>query len=422
MILRHTRGAGSAQRVQRRIFAPPNYASIGLGLLLAGALLIPLAVGQDRAGGMVDGTRSQLKQLQMEREQLKQRLDDARSIEQETLGGIEQLSQEVRKSKKREDRLRAQRRTLNHENTRRAARIKDLRTNIERSRLRIGDQLRRMYRLSKLQDTTSLISLAQYKTYFKDNRYLQLLSDQDRDALAGYQALGVALKAAQAETQKTLAALAVVIESLAEERESLAEKQQALAGSLGRIRENQELYGRYIADLNQSLEAMATAIERMEARRKQAPAVPNPVDPKTLEGTLPAPVSGRVVAEFGRQDPRYALKKFQRGIVIRVAEDASVHAVAAGVVVHAGPFRGYQELVVLDHGQGFFSVYGHLERLAFERGESVQAGDALGRPAYQPVGEGYDVYFEVRLHGKPQDPELWLKPGSLGKPQASGQN
>ena len=167
---------------------------------------------------------------------------------------------------------------------------------------------------------------------------------------------------------------------------------------------------------------MATAIERMEARRKPAPAVPDPVDPKTLEGTLPAPVSGRVVAEFGRQDPRYALKKFQRGIVIRVAEDASVHAVAAGMVVHAGPFRGYQELVVLDHGQGFFSVYGHLERLAFERGESVQAGDALGRPAYQPVGEGYDVYFEVRLHGKPQDPELWLKPGSLGKPQASGQN
>jgi len=80
---------------------------------------------------------------------------------------------------------------------------------------------------------------------------------------------------------------------------------------------------------------------------------------KRLERLAPPPFrkritpveAGEVLAGFGAQDPRYDLKKTQRGIIVRVAPKAVVAAVAAGRAVHAGPFRGYQSLVVLDHGE-----------------------------------------------------------------------
>ncbi len=158
------------------------------------------------------------------------------------------------------------------------------------------------------------------------------------------------------------------------------------------------------------MEAALVSLERKS--RESGPPVPLP-DPGTLRGRLPPPSRGRIIAAFGEQDPRYALKKFQRGLVIRVAEAARVSAVAPGRVVHAGPFRGYQQLVVLDHGHGLFTVYGHLEKLRIKRGGWVRAGARLGEATYQPIGGAYDIYFEIRMNGKPVDPGGWLRPGSL---------
>ncbi len=81
--------------------------------------------------------------------------------------------------------------------------------------------------------------------------------------------------------------------------------------------------------------------------------------------------------------------------------------------MHAGPLRGYQALVVLDHGKGLFTVYGHLEQLAVKRGQRVAQGARLGRATYQPVDQAYNVYFEIRLRGRPDDPLRWLAPGAL---------
>ncbi len=96
-----------------------------------------------------------------------------------------------------------------------------------------------------------------------------------------------------------------------------------------------------------------------------------------------------------------------------VVKNAPVRAVAGGRAVHAGKFRGYQALVVLDHGQGLFTVYGHLQDLTVKRGQWVRQGASLGRGTYQPVDQAYNVYFEVRHNGIPDDPLGWIQPGRL---------
>lgn len=159
---------------------------------------------------------------------------------------------------------------------------------------------------------------------------------------------------------------------------------------------------------------MESAVVEME-RRASGPAINKVENPQKLRGKIPLPATGDLVAGFGDQDPRYAMKKFQRGIVVSVQEGTSIKAVAPGRAVHAGPFRGYEQLVVLDHGQGLFTVYGHLEQLRLKKGVWVNKSTPLGHVAFKPESSTYQYYFEIRFKGKSEDPLEWLQPDKLKK-------
>jgi septal ring factor EnvC (AmiA/AmiB activator) len=86
-------------------------------------------------------------------------------------------------------------------------------------------------------------------------------------------------------------------------------------------------------------------------------------------------------------------------------------------VLFAGAFRGYGQLVILDHGADHLSVSGHLDDLLVEAGQSVQAGQQIGRVGETgPLGLP-GLYFEIRIDGEPVDPRGWLQPpGARGVP------
>lgn len=381
---------------------------------LAWLLVAAPSVGGQGDSGSLQEKKNQIKQLEFEKEQVQRRLRDFHLTESETLEEIEAFSEQLREVKWRERRLASQRNLQRRKSKRQAARIRGLTRRIENNRARVGRHLRRIFRLSKAGDSAALITLARYKDFFKDAHYLSIMMDTGRREIERFQRLNEKLAEEQDKVQGTLARLTLLEKQLKEEQEDLEQGQQRLNDSLEDMRRNGSLYQKYLADLDTLREKMETAIARME-RNAAARAQPTKVDdPAALRGALPRPTKGRVIAAFGQQDPRYNLKKSQRGIVIRAGEAAPVNAVAPGKVVHAGPFRGYQKLVVVDHGKGLFSVYGHMDKLAVERGSVVRAGMPLGNAAYQPAGKSYDVYFEIRWKGRPENPLKWLKPDSYG--------
>jgi septal ring factor EnvC (AmiA/AmiB activator) len=255
--------------------------------------------------------------------------------------------------------------------------------------------------------------MARFQTFAKDSHYLVLLQESDRAAIARFESLNRELTETRRHNEASVERLLALRGELDEEVRQLSEREEYLRRSMGDVAKNRELFRQYVDDVERMMASMEAAIARMEHEAREARAIATPRDMLTLRGALPPPVEGEVVAAYGAQDPRYDLKKRQRGILLRVAANAPVAAVAPGRAVHAGPFRGYQSLVVLDHGQGVFSVYGHLEALELKRGDWVAQGHVLGRATYQPVGESYDVYFEVRHNGQPDDPLTWLRPGAV---------
>jgi septal ring factor EnvC (AmiA/AmiB activator) len=126
-------------------------------------------------------------------------------------------------------------------------------------------------------------------------------------------------------------------------------------------------------------------------------------------GRLAPPVPGRIEQRFGRVvDEDYQTAIFRSGVEISAGAGDSVRAVARGQVRFAGWFRGYGKIVILDHGDGYFTVSGHLSDIYVEVGESIGEGDTLGTVGETGSLSGPSLYFEVRQGGSPLDPADWL--------------
>ncbi|MDB5919478.1 MAG: protease [Massilia sp.] len=135
-----------------------------------------------------------------------------------------------------------------------------------------------------------------------------------------------------------------------------------------------------------------------------APAVPDGAF-ASLRGQLRAPVSGTLAARFGakRGEARW------KGVFIKAAEGADVRAVAGGRVVFANWMRGFGNLVIVDHGSQYLSIYGNNQALLKHVGDAVKAGDTIASAGSTGGNEESGLYFELRHLGQAFDPASWIK-------------
>jgi septal ring factor EnvC (AmiA/AmiB activator) len=126
-----------------------------------------------------------------------------------------------------------------------------------------------------------------------------------------------------------------------------------------------------------------------------------------LKGSLHLPVAGELMNRFGA--PREGGGLSWKGLFIRAAQGTAVKAIAAGQVVFAEWLRGFGNLIIVDHGDGYMSLYSNNESLYKQVGERVQPGDtiaAVGNSGGQPDS---GLYFELRHQSRPVNPLDWVK-------------
>jgi septal ring factor EnvC (AmiA/AmiB activator) len=130
---------------------------------------------------------------------------------------------------------------------------------------------------------------------------------------------------------------------------------------------------------------------------------------RPFRGALPWPATGVVIGRFGRQTTsRFGTSIARSGIEISLADGQPVRAVHEGTVVFADQFTGYGNLIIVDHGDGAYSLYGYLSSLEVAREAHVDAQTPVGASGRDPSGNPA-LYFELRVDGKPVDPLQWLK-------------
>ncbi|NVZ97513.1 murein hydrolase activator EnvC [Pseudomonas sp. D6002] len=168
----------------------------------------------------------------------------------------------------------------------------------------------------------------------------------------------------------------------------------------------------------EAAEAVASATTDAPAPRKPARAAPGPLVSSAGEsfggpfasarGKLPWPVDGRLLARFGETRGDDTRAKWD-GVMISAGAGTQVHAIHGGRVVFADWLRGAGLLVILDHGNGYLSLYGHNQTLLKAAGDVVKAGESISTVGNSGGQDTPALYFAIRQQGRPSDPAQWCR-------------
>jgi septal ring factor EnvC (AmiA/AmiB activator) len=204
------------------------------------------------------------------------------------------------------------------------------------------------------------------------------------------------------------------------EREALLKQRRAYRRELERIAGEVRSARKQIQVLRADESRLARLVEEivkvLEARPgagyARVSAVPEPVSGAAslfskLKGSLRLPVRGELAGRFGT--PHHEGGISTKGVFIRAAEGEQVRAIGAGRVVYADWMRGFGNLLIVDHGEAYLSVYGNNESLLKQTGDSVRLGEPLAIVGQSGGNEETGLYFELRHLGRPFDPLSWVK-------------
>jgi len=218
----------------------------------------------------------------------------------------------------------------------------------------------------------------------------------------------------EAHARGNVAELAALEAKVRSEREVLrataAERRQVLARASGDIRKAR----RNLATAEKNEARLARLVQEL-ARAVRPPGRPSPARPDApavgvfgaLKGQLRAPVRGELTGRFGT--PQTAASPSPKGVFYRASNGEEVRAVAAGRVVFVDWMRGYGNLLILDHGDGYLSIYGNNESVLRRVGDAVHAGEVVATVGASGGNEASGLYFELRHQGRPFDPVPWLQ-------------
>jgi murein hydrolase activator len=329
-------------------------------------------------------------------------LSELEKIDREIQAGSAQLADQRRKLREAEAAL-AEIEQSNMATTQELARLKQL----------YAARLRALYKMSRTGGyALAVLSSDSFTSAYRRVHYLGIIAERDQRMIREYGAALERLASREREVRDRAGEILARREAVEKKRVSLESQRSKKGEILGSVKQEKSVYEATLKDLEESssnLWAMIRLAEReKKAAGKKAPAhdtVPTSAD----RNRFPWPVNGPVLTRFGSQrHPQFGTAIFRRGIDIAAHTGDEVRAVHDGQVVFADWYKGYGRLVIIDHGEGLYTLYGHLSQLTVGGGDRVKRGQVVGLAGDTGSLKGSKLYFEVRRNGEAEDPLLWL--------------
>lgn len=287
------------------------------------------------------------------------------------------------------------------------AQVAEIGPRIQRQKQFLRRRLDALYRLGGLSYVRMLMSIDDRRDPVEAMSMLSYLVSRDSRAVTRFQANQEALRLRLVDLADRSERLGQMRRVVEERRRSVVaardEQQRVLASLRGQGSQSQH----QLSELQEKARRLEHLLDVL-ARQKAGAAAPT--DIRAVQGALDWPAQGKVLERFGVQtNPKFSTVTFNNGLKIAAPAGTSVHAVFAGTVLFSQWFKGYGNLIILDHGYRIFSLYGNLKSPAVSPGARVLAGQALaGVGESEDARSGY-LYFEIRQDNKPEDPQKWLR-------------
>ncbi len=277
---------------------------------------------------------------------------------------------------------------------------------IERHRQWMKRKLRTIHRYGRNSDAALLLLGAQdIPQLIRTGKSLQHIAAHEHKRMRTYQETLTGLQAKEKQLAILRRELMAQKSKVHAEEASLALARKQKEATLASVKKEKSSYAKMLSEMEKSSKKLLEIIRKSETAE-------TPLSGRFagLKGRLPWPVDGRVIIPYGAQkDPQFNTPVFRSGTFIESHADSGARAVHEGKVVFAEWFKGYGQLVIINHGEGYHSLYGSLSEIFTGVGDIIKEKQIIGRVGNSGLVDLPGLYFELRYKGKPLNPMQWLK-------------
>jgi septal ring factor EnvC (AmiA/AmiB activator) len=342
--------------------------------------------------------KKDLKDIKKEINLTKEKEKQARGKESSILGTLHlletELYQKERELKQMETQLGQNRERLRQTNHQ----IVMLSKRMEYTKEELFSRLIALYKMGRVPTEGLLLTSESYLDLLRLDKYLRVIVDYDARLVETYRYQVVLKERYQEELIQDQFQGQRSISEIEKKRKEITKVSGEKRALLKSIRDQKVVYRKVIKELEERAKDLQMFVDKLE--REKSLVAYGKSKYETLKGKLMPPVQGKVISLFK--------EKGQNGIEIKAPMGAEVRAVLSGKVLYADWFKGFGNIVIIDHGDHTFTVSGYCSELLKKPGEAVSQGETIALVGSAGSLKGPCLYFEIRHHGKPQDPMEWL--------------
>lgn len=369
-------------------------------------------------GGAYASQQDELENLRKRIANLQQELEKTSESKSEAADALRESERAISNSNRKLAELAQQQHAANHTLAQLQQQARQLERDIQGQQVSLGKMLYQQYLGGKQEYLRLLLNNHDPNQVAREIRYYEYIAHSRAAWLNTLRNNLAQLNTVTTQAKQKSAEIAALREEQKSQKQTLEKDKRTHLQVLGKIalqlkRQRREI-GRLQRDENH-LAQLVEKLSRMLAQPKSKGIFSNDNLPdnrfdgspfEQLKGKLALPVKGEVSGKFGSARPDSTV--LWKGLFLRAAANQPVKAVAAGRVVFADWLRGFGNLLIIDHGKGYMSLYGNNETLYKQVGDVLRGGDTIAAVGNSGGNEDSGLYFELRHEGKPLDPMRWV--------------
>ncbi|MFC2165357.1 murein hydrolase activator EnvC family protein [Acidobacteriota bacterium] len=286
--------------------------------------------------------------------------------------------------------------------------IPALRSKLDREKDAVAKIMVTMYKYGRLNFLEFLLQAEDMGSLLSENKHLVLLAQNQQNIISDYVSTLNELIASEKQVESKKTEVVELIKLAQQKKQEMDTEEKRSQTLIREIDQNKETHMKAMAELQERAEQLQKLMKKILS--SQLPPSITLVPLYEKKGKLPWPISGRIMTYFGlKRHPRFNTKTRNNGIEISPGKTMVVKSVHPGTVVYNDHFRGYGNLLIIDHGMSYYSLYGHCSDFLVNKGDPVKGEQPIAMVGDISSLKGTTLYFEIRYKTKPLNPLQWLK-------------
>lgn len=280
----------------------------------------------------------------------------------------------------------------------------DLKHNYSKLKVDAENRIRQIYQGQRLRVLEILLRTPSLTDFLDTLYYQKLLIAQDRNLLEKISRQSKEIENYKDQLAVKTIQIANIVNEIEHQKKQIAKEHSAQSVLVDKLRTERTYYEQAERELERDSQQLISEINRLVGSGQfSGPGVPG-------TGIFAYPLRGRLTSPFGpRRHPIHGVVSFHSGVDLAAPYGTPIKASDRGRVIFNGWYGGYGKVVIVDHGMDYSTLYAHLSSARASRGRSIEQGEVVGYEGRTGYSTGPHLHFEVRKHGRPQNPLNYLR-------------